>query len=98
MTRISESVAKSRNSAWGSANWNMYAKTETTPAWAGGAVGVAVKFTVAVGPGEAMFGHRSRRGLPAHEVDGMTAGSLAVICHGCVRTIYGMLGDGDTTV
>jgi hypothetical protein len=37
-------------------------------------------------------------GKPAHEVDGMMAGNLAMICLGCVRTLYGMLGDRDTTV
>ena len=37
-------------------------------------------------------------GKPAHEVEGMTAGTRAMICHGCVRAIHEMLSDGPTAV
>ena len=37
-------------------------------------------------------------GKPSHEVEGMTAGTRAMICHGCVRTIHEMLDDGPAAV
>jgi hypothetical protein len=35
---------------------------------------------------------------PAVEVEGMMAGARAMICNGCVRELYGMLDDRDSTV
>ena len=37
-------------------------------------------------------------GKPAHDVEGMTAGVHAMICHGCVRSIHEMLRDGPAAV
>jgi hypothetical protein len=37
-------------------------------------------------------------GKPAVEVEGMTAGTRAMICHGCVRMIHEMLSDGAAAV
>ena len=37
-------------------------------------------------------------GKPALEVEGMTAGTRAMICHGCVRMIHEMLTDGPAAV
>ena len=37
-------------------------------------------------------------GKPSHEVEGMTAGTRAMICHGCVREIREMLSDGPAAV
>ena len=37
-------------------------------------------------------------GKPAREVEGMTAGTRAMICHGCVRTLHEMLSDGPAAV
>jgi hypothetical protein len=37
-------------------------------------------------------------GKPANEVEGMAAGTRAMICHGCVRTIHDMLSDGPAAV